>query len=91
MLLYFNSLTALRAKLKSATSENETSREVFSTSFELAMSSCIASSEITPCVGIQLDDFFVNQSGHDWIVNAGFLRQKLLELALVFLQKTISP
>jgi hypothetical protein len=44
----FNSLTALRAKVKSATSEDETSRDDFNVSLELAINSCIASSETTP-------------------------------------------
>jgi hypothetical protein len=45
---YFNSLIAFRAKVKSATSEIEISRDTFSVSFELAINSCIASSEIRP-------------------------------------------
>jgi len=44
----FNSLTAFRAKVKSATSEDETSRDDFNVSLELAMNSCMASSETTP-------------------------------------------
>ena len=85
----FSSLTAFRAKLKSATSEDETSRDDFSVSLELAMNSCIASSDTTPVSEYSFTISSWIKSRHHRIVNAGFLGQEFHKLALVLLQISI--